>query len=377
MRSTTLKGWLWIHKWSSLVSTVFLLMLCLTGLPLIFADEIEHWLDPHPELTKIPAQVTPPSLDTIVQRALAQRVSEVPIALFLPEDDPDVVIVSTASSHSSEQSHYQAFDMRTGERIAAEQKKETGFMYVMERLHVDIFAGIPGKLLLGVMGVLMALAVVSGIVVYAPFMRKLPFATVRTARTTRVKWLDLHNLIGIVTLAWALVVSLTGTINAWVDPILWAWQRTELAEMIAPYKNTPPLQAPLASIDASIAIVKQAEPHMRVAGVIFPGGKLNGEHHYSVQLFGNTPLTSRILKPALVDAQTGSITEIRALPWYLQALFVSKPLHFGDYGGLPLKIVWALLTLITIVVLGSGLYLWLRKPNGAQAKVREPKGVVA
>lgn len=34
--------WSWIHKWSSLVSTAFLLLLCITGLPLIFHEEIEH-----------------------------------------------------------------------------------------------------------------------------------------------------------------------------------------------------------------------------------------------------------------------------------------------------------------------------------------------
>jgi uncharacterized iron-regulated membrane protein len=44
---------------------------------------------------------------------------------------------------------------------------------------------------------------------------------------------------------------------------------------------------------------------------------------------------------------------------------VSQPLHFGDYGGMPMKILWALLDMATIVVLGSGLYLWLRK--GVQA----------
>ncbi|WP_334385616.1 PepSY-associated TM helix domain-containing protein [Bradyrhizobium sp. AZCC 2262] len=43
------------------------------------------------------------------------------------------------------------------------------------------------------------------------------------------------------------------------------------------------------------------------------------------------------------------------------ALQVSRPLHFGDYGGLPLKIIWALLDLAAIVVLASGLYLWLGK----------------
>ena len=61
----------------------------------------------------------------------------------------------------------------------------------------------------------------------------------------------------------------------------------------------------------------------------------------------------------LIDAETGQLVSARDLPWYLRALEVSRPLHFGDYGGLPLKIIWTLLDLITIGVLGSGLYLWL------------------
>jgi uncharacterized iron-regulated membrane protein len=50
---------------------------------------------------------------------------------------------------------------------------------------------------------------------------------------------------------------------------------------------------------------------------------------------------------------------MREMPWYAKALFVSQPLHFGDYGGLPLKLAWALLDAVTIFVLCSGLYLWL------------------
>jgi len=76
---------------------------------------------------------------------------------------------------------------------------------------------------------------------------------------------------------------------------------------------------------------------------------------------GNEPLTSKLLKPVLVDARTTQVTASPALPWYLTALLVSQPLHFGDYGGMPMKILWALLDIATIVVLGSGLYLWLRK----------------
>jgi uncharacterized iron-regulated membrane protein len=72
-------------------------------------------------------------------------------------------------------------------------------------------------------------------------------------------------------------------------------------------------------------------------------------------------LSSRLLRPVLIDAATGKFTETREMPWYVTTLLVSQPLHFGDYGGMPLKILWAILDVITIVVLGSGVYLWLRR----------------
>jgi uncharacterized iron-regulated membrane protein len=50
---------------------------------------------------------------------------------------------------------------------------------------------------------------------------------------------------------------------------------------------------------------------------------------------------------------------------------VSRPLHFGDYGGLPLKIIWALFDLVTIVILGSGLYLWLSRRASTEEAEQE------
>ena len=43
MTARSLKVWYRVHKWTSLACTLFLLMLCLTGLPLIFKDEIGIW----------------------------------------------------------------------------------------------------------------------------------------------------------------------------------------------------------------------------------------------------------------------------------------------------------------------------------------------
>jgi len=86
---------------------------------------------------------------------------------------------------------------------------------------------------------------------------------------------------------------------------------------------------------------------------------------------GSTPLTSRLLKPALIDAETGALTDMRDMPWYAVLLFISQPLHFGDYGGLIMKFIWALLDIITILVLGSGLYLW-RARRGTPSELRAP-----
>ena len=41
MTSRSVRIWSWLHRWSSLVCTLFMLLLCLTGLPLIFSDEID------------------------------------------------------------------------------------------------------------------------------------------------------------------------------------------------------------------------------------------------------------------------------------------------------------------------------------------------
>jgi uncharacterized iron-regulated membrane protein len=82
---------------------------------------------------------------------------------------------------------------------------------------------------------------------------------------------------------------------------------------------------------------------------------------------GDEAFSSRLYKPVLIDAATGEITDRRELPWYLTALLLSQPLHFGDYGGQPMKLLWALLDIGTIIILGSGLYLWLKRSRKEKA----------
>jgi len=370
MTRASIRLWYGIHKWTSLVCTVFLLMLCLTGLPLIFHEEIDAATAGKSALPSVAAGTPLRSLDDVMSTALASRPGEVGLFMSFDEDRP-VVNVTTGPSvdATAEQMHFMSLDRRTAQLIPT--PTDDGIMHFLLKLHVDMFLGLPGTLFLGLMGLLFFIAIVSGVVVYGPFMKKLDFGTLRTTRSKRIQWLDSHNLLGIVTLAWASVVGLTGVINALSTPIVQLWQMGQLAEMTAPYAGQPP-PTHLGSIHLAVDRAMAAAPGMRPQFVAFPGGAYSSKHHYAVFLQGATPLTKKLLRPALIDAETGELTATRSLPWYVQVLLLSQPLHFGDYGALPLKILWALLDIVTIVVLGSGIYLWLgRRRSPIEARLLE------
>lgn len=355
MTPRAIRAWSWAHKWSSLICTAFLLMLCVTGLPLIFHDEIDAALNPD---TWQPANPGGPllDLDTLVAGALADRPGEVAIYLSFDTDRPVVNLTSGAStSVPGSEMAFTSIDRTSGEIVPPADVGES-VMHFIEELHVDMFLGLPGMLFLGFMGLLFAVAIVSGVVLYAPFMRKLDFGAVRTQRSSRTRWLDLHNLLGVVTVGWALVVGLTGTINTLEQPIVAYWRETALADLIENADAGKVTQT--TSLDRAVAMAQRAASDLDLQFIAFPGSTFSTEGHYGVFLRGRTPLTERIITPVLIHAATGRFDGVRYTPWYVKTLSVSRPLHFGDYGGIGLKIVWAILDIVTIIVLASGLYLW-------------------
>src|SRR3546814_20697649 len=74
MKRGTVRAWYWVHKWTSLVCTLFLLMLCVTGLPLIFGEEIYHISTGGvEEVPAAPAGATPVKPDRFIERSLDRK----------------------------------------------------------------------------------------------------------------------------------------------------------------------------------------------------------------------------------------------------------------------------------------------------------------
>ena len=371
MTRATIRFWYVIHKWSSLVCTAFLLLLCLTGLPLIFHDEIDAALGDEQQLVGPASSSEAPgllSLDAMLHRALRQRPGEVPLFMAFDNETPLLTVTTGPRPDAGEADMtLMLFDRTTGALVTVPGEK--GVMDFVLQLHTDLFLGLPGMLFLGAMGLLFVVAIVSGVVLYAPFMRKLDFGTLRTSRSARLKWLDWHNLLGITVLAWMTVVGVTGIINTLATPLVDQWRSKALVSLAsAKGADAPVPPSAYGSLDKAMASARAALPGNDPQFIAFPGGSFSSRHHYAVFFQGDTPATKWLLTPALIDAETSRLSAVRPMPMSMKALQLSKPLHFGDYGGLPMKVIWAVLTIFTIVVLGSGLYLWLgrrRVPTAA------------
>jgi uncharacterized iron-regulated membrane protein len=374
--SQSLKRWYAVHKWTSLVCTAFLLLICLTGLPLIFHEEIDHWLEPH-EYVTLPQDTPKVSFDRLATLSHQMYPDQVIASMFADDDEPQVYVWMAPSfaalKADIDAMHFIRFDARTAAVLETSQpasQRPKTFMDIMLALHTDLFVGLSGELFLGLMALLFVIAIVSGVVLYGPFMKKLDFGTVRNGRSNRLKWLDLHNLLGIVVLAWSLVVGVTGVINELSTPLFGLWQQTDVKALLASYKEEPvSSQEALPSVQAAFDTAQRAVPSTLVTSIVYPGSPFGSPYHYLFWAKGDSTLTSRLFSPVLVDARTGALSAVVRMPWYLRALEVSRPLHFGDYGGLTLKILWALLDLITIVVLGSGLYLWIARRQNQAARL--------
>jgi len=361
------KSWSWLHRWSSLVCTAFMLLLCLTGLPLIFQHEIAHALGRAIEPAPMPMDAPMAKLGAVADAARARHPELLVQFLYRESDEPGLWWVSLAETLTAQENVKRVVvDARTAQ-VLAEPKLEEGFLYWMYRLHSDCFVGLPGKLFLGVMGVLLIIAIVSGVVLYKPFGIKPGFGIVRQGHSAHTKWLDRHNLLGIIIVAWLSVVGITGIINTWADLLIRFWQYDQITAMVAPWKELP-APARIQPVQLAATAAQTAAPDMAVGLVAYPGTILSSSHHYTVFMRGAEPFSSRLYVPFLIETESGRITARLGFPWYMTALLVSQPLHFGDYGGLPLKILWGTLDLFAIIVLGSGLFLYTGRMRSASRR---------
>jgi uncharacterized iron-regulated membrane protein len=364
------------HRWLGVFLSLHIAVLALTGAILVFRHEFSE--------AKVPTALVenPVSLQTLIEKSLLQHPDDRVLAVAVDHDDPQRVTLRLGVDGSAKfrGARRLTYDRRNGE-IQTEGKVADGFFNFILILHRELFLGTPGKLYVGVLGLVYSFILISGLFVYGPMMKRMSFASLRQHLNPRLWWSDLHKYLGALTFAWSLVIGLSGFLLGWGGPIIKYYQASALQDLLATQRVDADVRNGFVSVDQALDAASAARPGRQFSFVSFPGSEFSTANHYIFVMDGPTPLTEKLSDLIVVDARSGQVDRILMQPWYLQALLLAEPFHFGDYGGLLMKIIWVIFSLLSMILPLSGLRIFLdrfrqNRTGPERWKTMRPQAVV-
>ncbi len=196
------KALLGLHAWGGMIFGWLLVPVFVAGSIAVFEPEINHWL--RPALTA-PAY----SRDTAVALGEARLQAVAATApmwrLRLPNERETTIGIGWGSDPRNMRE--ETLDAASGAPLLA---RDTHGGHFFTDFHADLLSGTVGKWIVGAAGIVMLAALVSGVLVHHRLLRD--FFTFRPWASRRRAWLDAHNLLGVATLPFLLMITWTGVV---------------------------------------------------------------------------------------------------------------------------------------------------------------------
>jgi uncharacterized iron-regulated membrane protein len=333
-----MKKRLWqIHSLLGLAAGLGLLVIGVTGSALVFRGELDALFAARETRVEPTAQGRL-SWDALLRSAqIAWPAHEV--TGFGPRSDPrlaDLVYMKPRGGHEFVAG---TLDPYTGAALSGPVQPGRTFTGLLLELHYTWFAEHIGMLVTGIFAVVLCLLGLTGLWLYRDFWRS--FFLLRWEKSGRIFFSDLHKTIGISTVAFNLLLGFTGAY----------WNLTHVAadglghHDAAADRMPGRLYSDALSLDALAAAAAEQMPGFQVKWVSLPAKA--GED--AVTLWGRVPtgnpLSSDYGSMAAFDARTGALraaADARQAGLWTRFTDTFRALHFGSFGGLPIKVLWCL-----------------------------------
>jgi uncharacterized iron-regulated membrane protein len=342
------------HLSLGLAAGIGLYILCLTGTALVFHEEFERWEQPGvPELDS----ASPAAAERAANEALA-RLDEPPHHFYvgLPTTTLPRLWVSDGERTW--------FADATGALVAEADHEWSHFL---EKLHYYLtLPTLPGLTLVGILGVLMVALCLSGLLAHPRLFRDA--FRLRLSSSKRLAEADLHNRLSVWAFPFHLVIALTGAaiglsllVAAVFAPVV---NDGETATFFDPVFGAetegPDTPAPLADFGTALASFGGKTPDSRAWIVIFHDPGTAGQSAEILAYFPRRLIFGDYMGFD-ADGTLGDWTGLSNGTVGQQVVASLYPLHFGSFGGLPVKLLYGLLGLAACAVVASGLNIWLLK----------------
>ncbi|MCB2388689.1 PepSY-associated TM helix domain-containing protein [Thalassolituus alkanivorans] len=377
-----------LHTWVGIGTGLLLFIGFFAGALTMFKQPLDRWSAPPAQQL---AMVKSNELDTLVSGVMQQ----------FPDARQQLVVHLESAEHISAPVEWQSQDEDGGHgpdldgehwhatlnaagEVQAESIRPSMLGDLIDLLHQT--AGIPGTVgheylgvqILGLAGILYFLALVSGLIILLPTLVK-DFFLIRRGKNRKRFWLDAHNVIGITSLPFHLIIAFTVVVFAFHDSFYGSLKAVV-------YQDTPMFGAPPAagerpqarSVDQLlpptelIRRIEQAAPDFKVTELVYMQVEsprpIVRAGIYNPQYLVRGPLTGYVG----INPYNGELTMTGMLPGksnvWSDIVVTFFALHFGSFAGEWVRWVYFLLGLSGAFLFYSGNLLWIESRRKKQKR---------
>lgn len=347
-----------IHSFTGLLSGIFILLMSLSGSALVFHEELDRLQHP-----LIRQQEGRPLLP--VDSCYRSLQKEFPLAqissCMLAENisQPFIFSAYDPSYKKGSQTMQVFLHPQTAEVLGFRgggKDRQHNFMAWLTVFHNSLHLKKTGEWILGVFGMMFLLSLFTGMIHY----RK-KIIPVLLFKKPLYRSSNLHQLIGVYALLFNLMIAVTGV---WMQRYVF---RKEFYAASQPYTPVIKASAPLSyPLDSAIKQVQQQYPSF-TGHVIYFASSSKG----TTAVYGSRSTNAFIHNKKFADAvfldsagtltKTAFVTEI--IPENRRDI-INAQIHYGRYGGWPVKLLYSLLGLSGGLLSITGFMLWRKRTSG-------------
>ena len=330
-----------LHRWVGLVLGAYFLFIGATGAALVFRQELQRAA--YPEFHRLERGGAPLAAPDTVVRALADaypgaRVSGIDWPTY--RRDSFLAYVTDAGRFRT------VFAHPVSGRVIGELPYD--WIRRLQDLHFDLVGGRTGRVLNGVGALCLLVAGISGLHLWS-----------------RRRLRDVHRTIGILIVPLLIAWAVTGAYYAFPQPLRSVVNALMPLTAVQPPRSLGRASGTAAVVtpEALIARARAAVPGAQMARLVWPFGE-RGTYQIVLAraVHGDADTSDEVT--LYFDAYSGALLLTRDHRARTTGDVVTAwigPLHFGSFGGLPVKMLWAAAGLGLPLLFVTGVRMWRRR----------------
>jgi uncharacterized iron-regulated membrane protein len=373
MRADTLRRHIDLHAWVGIVSGLALFVAFFAGAVNMFHHELHHWQEPQ-GVNAAPASSG--DMQALLDQVLQENAAAGQWLFLIPGDDAAAIWHQSVNGEDVWHTRYASDFDAAGEYRETPRSSLSEFI---NELHYELAIPKVGLALMGIISVLYGAALLGGLVIHWPKLKKEFFALKHQGNLRRY-WKNMHNLVGVISFPFHLIFAVTGAamgclalLTVVLGALVFGPQFQGALTDATEAWPAPPVSGetvPMASIDRYLASARQTLPEMQVEWIEL---QQYGDKNAIIDVAGSVPgyvgHHAHVVMTA-TNADVLTTSSPAAQPFNHTVLSPIYSLHFGDYGGLFLRIIYFVLGLLGCLLFFSGNVMWAERRTDRQGPSR-------